>query len=127
MLDTLQEIETRYQELEKQLSDPNIVSDQNRYKEVSKEYKDLERVVTVARQYQGVLKQAAEDQDVVNQNEDQELVELAGRTGRAGTAAERTGRPAESIALTQGRERCPERDRGDPGRDRRGRGGFVRG
>ena len=44
---------------------------------MSKEYKDLERVVTVARKYQGVLKQAAEDQDVVNQNEDQELVELA--------------------------------------------------
>jgi peptide chain release factor 1 len=77
MLDKLKEIEERYQELEKQLSDPSIVSDQNRYREVSKEYKDMEKVVAISGRYQEVLKQIAEDQEVVKQNEDQDLVELA--------------------------------------------------
>ena len=41
-LDTLSE---RYEEVGQLLSDPDIISDQNRYRELSREYAELEPVV----------------------------------------------------------------------------------
>ena len=43
MFDRLEQLETRYNELSTQLSDPAIVNDQENYRKVSKQHRDLER------------------------------------------------------------------------------------
>ena len=41
----LETIEERYEEVQALLSDPSVISDQNRFRELSKEYSELEEVV----------------------------------------------------------------------------------
>ena len=51
MFDRLDQIEERYEDLGRQLSDPNIVSDQANYRKVSKQHRDLEETVEKFRDY----------------------------------------------------------------------------
>ena len=45
----LDEISERYEELGVLLSDPSVISDQNKFRDFSKEYSDLEPVVNASR------------------------------------------------------------------------------
>ena len=51
MFDRLEQTEERYEDLGRQLSDPNIVSDQANYRKVSKQHRDLEETVEKYRDY----------------------------------------------------------------------------
>ena len=70
----LQEIEERYNDIEKQLSDPNVVNDLEKYKELSSELKRLTPIVEKAKEYENVLKQIEENEELLN---DEELKDLA--------------------------------------------------
>jgi peptide chain release factor 1 len=54
MFDRLDQMEARYEDLGKQLSDPNIVSDQENYRKVSKQHRDMEPIVEKFREYRAV-------------------------------------------------------------------------
>ena len=54
MLDRLEQIETRYEDLGRQLADPQLVTDQQKYHKTAKAHRDLEAVVGKYRE----LKQA---------------------------------------------------------------------
>ncbi|MDQ2924721.1 MAG: peptide chain release factor 1 [Acidobacteriota bacterium] len=60
MFDRLEQLEQRYEELGVQLSDPAIVNDQDNYRKVSKQHRDLEDTVEKFRQYRA-LKQGIAD------------------------------------------------------------------
>ena len=60
MFDRLEQLEQRYEELGQQLSDPAIVNDQENYRKVSKQHRDLEETVEKFRQYR-TLKQGIAD------------------------------------------------------------------
>jgi peptide chain release factor 1 len=51
MFDRLDQLEARYEDLGRQLSDPGIVSDQENYRKVSKAHRDLEPTVEKFREY----------------------------------------------------------------------------
>ena len=51
MFDRLDQLEARYEELGMQLSDPNIVNDQENYRKVSKQHRDMEPTVEKFREY----------------------------------------------------------------------------
>lgn len=55
MLQKLEAIQDRYLYLEQQLADPDIIGDMSKFKKVSKEYKDLEEVVAVFKDYKELL------------------------------------------------------------------------
>ncbi len=55
MIDKLEAIKERYIYLEEQMADPEIISDMNRYKKVSKEYKDLKPIVKAYEEYEELL------------------------------------------------------------------------
>jgi len=79
ILDKLRDIEIRYQELEGQLSDPQVVSKQGLYQKFAKEHADLSELVEVIRkyekvrtrieEYQGFLKEADEDLQAIVKEE----------------------------------------------------------
>jgi len=55
MIDKLEDLYNRYRETEEQLSDPSVMSDQKRYATISKQYKELKRVVDVFMAYKQAL------------------------------------------------------------------------
>ncbi|NOY60278.1 MAG: peptide chain release factor 1 [Calditrichaeota bacterium] len=77
MLDKLLKIEQRYAEVEQQLSDPNVMSNPNKYRELAKEESELCDVVKTTRQYKKVLSDIRSDEEVLQESDDTELRELA--------------------------------------------------
>ena len=76
MLDKLEEIYNRYCTLEEQLSDPETMSDMNRYKKISKEYKDLKELVNVYHEYKEVIGNLATAKEMLK-DEDEDMREMA--------------------------------------------------
>jgi peptide chain release factor 1 len=52
MLDKLEAIKHRYDEIGEMLMNPNTIQDMKRFTSLSKEYKDLEKLVHVYKSYQ---------------------------------------------------------------------------
>ncbi len=77
MINKLQLIAERYDEINLQLSDPNIISDQENYKMLMKEYKQLTPVVEKFREYQHFATHFEEAAAMLKENSDPELRELA--------------------------------------------------
>ena len=55
MLDKLDAIKARFDELSVALSNPEIVGDNKKYTQLSKEYRSLEKIVNVRDEYAGLL------------------------------------------------------------------------
>ena len=69
MFDRLDQIEERYEELGRQLSDPNIVSDQANYRKVSKQHRDLEDTVEKFREYRKLKDGVSEAKAMLGESE----------------------------------------------------------
>ena len=76
MFAKLESLERKYVELEKQLSDPDILGDQDRYRKLAKTHADLGEVVTTFREYKK-LSGDLEDNQELSQDPDPEMRELA--------------------------------------------------
>lgn len=76
MFDRLDQMEARYEDLGRQLSDPNIVSDQENYRKVSKQHRDMEPAVEKFREYRA-LKVGIADAKAMLAESDPEIKEMA--------------------------------------------------
>jgi len=76
MLEKLEAIKARFEELGIALSNPEIVSDNKKYKLLSKEYRDLEKIVIVRNKYAKTLDDIEFNREVLNSDDD-EMRELA--------------------------------------------------
>ena len=77
MLDKLEAIYARYQEIEQQMNDPQVTSDMKRYVKLSKDYKDLQPVVKAYHDYKTLLDTIAECKELLSTEKDEELREMA--------------------------------------------------
>jgi peptide chain release factor 1 len=77
MIEQAHHLLSRFEELEKQLSDPEVIADQGRYRELLRKHKSLRPAVEIARRYISVHNDLQEYQDVLKKKEDSELVQLA--------------------------------------------------
>lgn len=76
MLDRLKLIESKYQEINEKLSDPEVVKDVKKYTALMKERRDKEKIVEVYHEYKNVLNQI-EDLKILVKDENEEIRELA--------------------------------------------------
>ncbi|HUZ61076.1 MAG TPA: peptide chain release factor 1 [Hanamia sp.] len=76
MLEKLEAIKARFEELGIALSNPEIISDNKKYKLLSKEYRDLEKIVVVRDKYAKTLDDIEFNKEVLNSDDD-EMRELA--------------------------------------------------
>lgn len=76
MLDKLEAIKARFEDLGVALTNPAIVSDNRKFTELSKEYRSLEKIVVVHNQYKEVLNDL-ESYRAAMRGDDEELRELA--------------------------------------------------
>jgi len=82
MFAKLESIERRYEELERQLSDPAIFDDQERYRKLAKAHADMGEVVEAFRRYKSMARDLAENEELA-QDADPEMRELAQAEVRA--------------------------------------------
>lgn len=77
MLDKLQIVKQRFDEINDLIIQPNIISDQKRYIALNKEYKDLKLLVDKRYEYKLLLDNLKEAEDIINEGGDAEMVEMA--------------------------------------------------
>lgn len=77
MFKKLDDVETRYEGLSMQLQNPDIASDQKRYRELMKEVSDLEQIVTVYRRYKKIQSDIKASKEILENESDEELRQLA--------------------------------------------------
>ena len=76
MLDRLQSLEDRYNELNKLLSDPDVISDVNKLREYSKEQSGLEEAVQTYREYKKVDSELKDAKEMLKDDLDDEMEEM---------------------------------------------------
>ncbi len=74
MFEKLEEIDKRYEEISKLVSDPEVIRDNQRFAELMIEYKELEETVNKFREYKEMTKKNEEAENLLS---DPELKELA--------------------------------------------------
>lgn len=77
MIHQLEGIKERFEEVTQQLSMPEVVSDMKKFAKISKEYKDLEKVVKQYQAYQIIASNLEEAKSLLVTEKDGELKEMA--------------------------------------------------
>ncbi len=77
MLDNFGEILARFAEVERLLTDPMIVSDTRRFKELTKEYRELDKLNVVYQKFLNKQEQLEQCREIVSQESDEELRDMA--------------------------------------------------
>ena len=77
ILQKLELINERFEEVRTKILDPSIINDMDRYVKLNKEYKDLLQIVEVYKEYKNVLGNIAASKQILDSNEDSELKEMA--------------------------------------------------
>jgi len=77
MIEKLQIIQQRFDEVSDLIIQPDIISDQKRYVQLNKEYKDLRILTEKANQYKALSSNIKEAEEIINEGGDAEMVEMA--------------------------------------------------
>ncbi|KAA5545035.1 peptide chain release factor 1 [Adhaeribacter rhizoryzae] len=77
MLDKLEAIKERFEDVSQQLIQPDAMSDMKKYKALNKEYKDLEKIVIEYKKYQSLLSNIENAKQVIATEKDEEFREMA--------------------------------------------------
>ncbi len=77
MIEKLEEIKDRFEEVGQLMVQPDVMSDMANFTKLSKEYKDLEKVVVVYKEYANLLSNLASAKEVLQTEKDPEFREMA--------------------------------------------------
>ncbi|MBD8348200.1 peptide chain release factor 1 [Dysgonomonas alginatilytica] len=77
LLDKLDALVIRFEEIGKLITDPNVISDMKRYVKLNKEYRDLEKIANARKEYIQVLTSISEARNILDKESDSELREMA--------------------------------------------------
>ncbi|HOJ38411.1 MAG TPA: peptide chain release factor 1 [Ignavibacteriales bacterium] len=77
LLQKLEGIKDKFDIINEQLSDPNVISDQDKYVKLTKSRNQLEPIVNAYYEYSKLKKHLSENLEIVDSNIDPELVQLA--------------------------------------------------
>lgn len=77
LLDRLDGIESRFEEIKTLIADPDVIADMKRYVHLTKEYKDLEKLVSATHKYRSLLDDITEGKELLETESDPEMREMA--------------------------------------------------
>ena len=69
----VQQVEDRFAELEREMSDPGVIADRERYAAVGREYRELERASGLAREWRKLSDDLAGARELLAEEDDEEL------------------------------------------------------
>ena len=77
MVEKLKLVENRFAELSELIIQPDIISDQKRYIQITKEYKDLKKIIDKGEVYKNLIANKSEAQEIISIEKDDEMIEMA--------------------------------------------------
>ena len=77
LLDKLDGLKSRFEEISTLITDPSVIADQGRYVKLTKEYKDLERLMAARDEYAALLKNLGDSKNLLLTENDPEMKEMA--------------------------------------------------
>ncbi|MCY6485611.1 peptide chain release factor 1 [Clostridium aestuarii] len=76
MLERLEFIENKYEELSIKISDPSVMANQNEWRKLCKEHAELEMIVNKYREYKDALEELDTDKEMLHEESDKELRDM---------------------------------------------------
>ena len=76
MYDKLKFIEEKYDELSNTISDPEVIADQNRWRELMKEHSNLEPIVAKFKEYRDVLIGIDDSREMMQVEDDKDFIDM---------------------------------------------------
>ncbi len=73
MLEKIAQIEARFEEVKQKIIDPGVISDMKRYKALNMEYKNLDKIMAKAREYQDLASNIKNAREILNVEKDEEI------------------------------------------------------
>jgi peptide chain release factor 1 len=77
MLDKLEAIKVRWEDVERELSSPDVMSDMKRFAQLNKEYKDLTKIVDEYKIYRNMVSNIEANKQILATEKDEEMREMA--------------------------------------------------
>src|SRR2546430_8235504 len=77
LVEKLELIKLRFEDVEKDLGDPSAMKDMKRFAQLNREYKELGRIVAKYHEYTNVLSNLDHSKDVLRNEKDEEFKEMA--------------------------------------------------
>jgi peptide chain release factor 1 len=77
MIEKLEELKRKFHDIELKLSDPAVIADMKKFKQLNKEYNQLKEVVDKFDEYKKVLNAVNNAKEILSNEKDKELLELA--------------------------------------------------
>ncbi len=77
LLEKLEGLQHKFDEISTLITDPSVISDQKRYVKLNKEYHDLEKILTAKNEYELALGHLAEAKELLDSETDSEMREMA--------------------------------------------------
>jgi peptide chain release factor 1 len=77
LIEKLDWLEHKFEEISLLIADPAVIADQKRYVRLNKEYRDLEKILNTQREYKTLLANLAEAKQILDTESDPEMREMA--------------------------------------------------
>ena len=77
LLDKLQHLVARFEEVSTLITDPSVIADMNRFVKLNKEYSDLQKIVEVRNRYNRALDEIEEARQILDSESDSDLRQMA--------------------------------------------------
>ena len=77
MLQKINIVNQRFDELNDLIIQPEIISDQKKYVQLTKEYKDIKTIVDIGEIYKSLLDNISEAEEIISTEKDPEMIEMA--------------------------------------------------
>lgn len=77
ILEKLEGLVARFEEVSTLITDPAVIADQKRYVKLTKEYKELGDLMNARKEYMQVLRGIEEAKEIIANETDQEMREMA--------------------------------------------------
>jgi len=77
MLQKINIVNQRFDELNDLIIQPDIISDQKKYVKLTKEYKDIKTIVEIGEIYKSLLDNKSEAEEIISNEKDVEMIEMA--------------------------------------------------
>ncbi len=77
MLEKLEEIKRRFEDVEQKLADPKVIGDLRLFKKLNIEYRELEAIVQIYHEYKKVMDNIEQAKEVLANEKDKDFLEMA--------------------------------------------------
>ena len=77
LLNKLEHLVSRFEEVSTLISDPDVISDMNRYVKLNKEYSELQKIIEARNEYKNAYDSIEEAKQILDNESDNELKQLA--------------------------------------------------